>query len=181
MNDTPRLEGGQDRKFAFRDGLFRNRMSGEAIPADEPIVIFRARDNHAVPVLREYREMAQDPHHKQVISDRIVEFSAWRDANPDRVKEPGITHDAALSEATVPAFRFNAFVQAMLGEVKKLGGDMIDVLNVAARAGVNAIDRPQIDKPRTAAELKAIITEWLGQDCDWGLWETKLSHLVEDE
>jgi len=100
---------GQDRKFAFRNGQFVNRVSGEAIPLDEPVILFRARDNHALPVLREYLTMSTDPHHRQAIKDRMGEFAAWRAEHPDRVKEPGITHHirlndepAALSQPWVP-------------------------------------------------------------------------------
>jgi hypothetical protein len=97
-------EGGQDRKFAFRDGQFVNRVSGEPIPLDEPVIIFRARDNHSLPVLREYLSMASDPHHRQAIKDRMGEFAAWRSEHPDRVKEPGITHHIRLNERlTEPA------------------------------------------------------------------------------
>lgn len=91
-------DGGQDRNFAFRDGRFVNRMSGEPIPADEPIIIFRARDNHALHILREYLSLASDPHHRQAIKDRMAEFDAYRAAHPDRVKEPGITHAIRLNE-----------------------------------------------------------------------------------
>jgi hypothetical protein len=93
-------EGGQDRKFAFRDGQFVNRVSGEPIPLDEPVIIFRARDNHSLPILREYLTMASDPHHRQAIKDRMGEFAAWRADHPDRVKEPGITHHIRLNDPT---------------------------------------------------------------------------------
>jgi len=84
---------GQDRKFAFRDGQYVNRVSGEPIPHDEPIIIFRARDHHSIHVLREYLTMVTDEHHRQAIRDRMAEFSAYAAAHPERMKEPGITHD----------------------------------------------------------------------------------------
>jgi len=90
--------GGQDRKFAFRDGQFVNRVSGEAIPLDEPVIIFRARDNHSIPILREYLTMANDPHHRLAIQDRLAEFASWRAVHPDRVKEPGITRHIVLND-----------------------------------------------------------------------------------
>lgn len=88
--------GGQDRKFAFRRGRYVNRVSGEAIPLDEPVIIFRARDRHALDVLRYYRGLATDPHHRQVIAERIYEFGDYARAHP--LKEPGITHDCRLRE-----------------------------------------------------------------------------------
>ena len=43
---------GEDRKFKFTDGRFINRVSGEPIPDDEPVILFRARDIHALPTPR---------------------------------------------------------------------------------------------------------------------------------
>ncbi|HWT40096.1 MAG TPA: hypothetical protein VN081_02390 [Dongiaceae bacterium] len=96
-------DGGQDRKFAFRNGQFVNRVSGEPIPNDEPIIIFRARDRHAEHVLREYLSMATDEHHREAIRDRMSEFAAYRAAHPERIKEPGITHEITLNSAATPA------------------------------------------------------------------------------
>ena len=84
-------EGGQDRKFKFENGQFVNRVSGEAIPLDEPVIIFRARDKHSLGVLEHYRGLATDPHHQQAIDDRIQDFGSWRELNADRLKGPGIT------------------------------------------------------------------------------------------
>ncbi|SFR86876.1 hypothetical protein [Sphingomonas jatrophae] len=89
---------GQDRKFAFRNGQFVNRISGEPIPPDEPIIIFRARDHHALPVLLAYLSMVRDPHHQQAVHDRIAEFEAFAREHPERMKEPGITHHIALNQ-----------------------------------------------------------------------------------
>jgi len=88
----------EDRKFKFEDGRFVNRVSGEAIPDDEPVILFRARDRHAVQVLCYYYDIAQDPHHKQAIKDRIDEFEAYRLAHPEQMKEPGITHHIELNQ-----------------------------------------------------------------------------------
>lgn len=87
----------EDRKFKFEDGRFVNRVSGEAIPDDEPVIIFRARDKHAPPVLVAYLNMVSDPHHRRAVTDRIGEFQAYREANPDRLKEPGITRHIVLN------------------------------------------------------------------------------------
>lgn len=85
----------EDRKFKFENGQFVNRVSGEAIPHDEPVIIFRARDKHALAILYEYQRRCSDPHHQQAIEDRIQEFAAYRDAHP--TKEPGITGDILLN------------------------------------------------------------------------------------
>ena len=88
---------GEDRKFKFEEGRFVNRVSGEAIPDDEPVIIFRARDNHALAVLHHYYHLVSDPHHKRAIQDRIEEFGAYREAHPERLKEPGITRHIRLN------------------------------------------------------------------------------------
>lgn len=98
---------GQDRKFAFRNGQFVNRVSGEPIPHDEPIIIFRARDHHSIHVLREYLTMATDEHHRQAIRDRMAEFAAYAEAHPERMKEPGITHDVRLNDDATPSQRLD--------------------------------------------------------------------------
>lgn len=92
----------EDRKFKFEGGKFINRVSGEAIPEDEPVILFRARDRHAVEVLRYYRSLAQDEHHKQAIVDRIDEFMAYARDHEDRMKEPGITRHIRLNDEPTP-------------------------------------------------------------------------------
>lgn len=92
----------EDRKFKFEDGRFVNRVSGEAIPDDEPVIIFRARDHHALAVLAYYQSLAGDDHHRRAIQDRIDEFSAYQIAHPERMKEPGITRHIQLNEDRRP-------------------------------------------------------------------------------
>jgi hypothetical protein len=87
----------EDRKFKFEDGSFVNRVSGEAIPADEPVMLFRARDRHTLALLEFYKGLAVDPHHKQAIQDRIDEFYAYQQAHPEKLKEPGITRHIKLN------------------------------------------------------------------------------------
>jgi len=87
----------EDRKFVFVDGRFVNRLSGEAIPDDEPVIIFRARDKHALEVLRYYHSLVADDHHKQAIADRFDEFQAFRRDHGDRMKEPGVTRAIRLN------------------------------------------------------------------------------------
>lgn len=88
----------EDRKFKFENGQFVNRVSGEPIPDDEPIIIFRARDVHTIPVLKLYQELCGDPHHLRAIQDRIDEFTAFQERFPLRLKEPGITQHIVLNE-----------------------------------------------------------------------------------
>lgn len=89
----------EDRKFYWDEGLqcFRNRVNGAAIPHDEPVIIFRARDIHALNTLWFYLSQIEDDHHKQAVRERIAEFSAFRASEEARMKEPGITHDIRLN------------------------------------------------------------------------------------
>lgn len=93
----------EDRKFFWdkHSGVFRNRVSGEPIPKEEPILILRARDHHSISVLRFYRKLVQDFHHFQALSDRINEFESYRALYPERMKEPGITHNIILNNDVV--------------------------------------------------------------------------------
>lgn len=86
----------EDHKFKFENGRFVNRVSGEAIPDDEPVIIFRARDRHTIGVLGYYLSRVEDPHHQRAIIERINEFEAFQRDHADRVKEPGITRHIAL-------------------------------------------------------------------------------------
>lgn len=90
----------EDAKFYWdhESGVFRNRVSGEAIPKDEPVMIFRARDAHAPRVLAYYAGIVEDPHHQRAVDQTLNDFLRYRRDNPDKVKEPGITHDFRLRE-----------------------------------------------------------------------------------
>ena len=68
-----------------------NRQSGEPIPDDEPIFILRARDVHAVKVLKAYyRELpfSAKGDHATAVKLRIEQFQDFAGANPARMKEP---------------------------------------------------------------------------------------------
>lgn len=90
----------EDRKFYWNTikNAFVNRVSGEAIPDDEPVIIFRARDKHALRVLYYYQQLCADEHHQRAIVDRINEFGIFARFNSERMKEPGITHDILLNK-----------------------------------------------------------------------------------
>jgi hypothetical protein len=65
-----------------------NRASGEEIPADEPVFIFRARDKWAAGVLGDYATFVEDPAHKAAVEERFIQFGEWAEAHPERMKEP---------------------------------------------------------------------------------------------
>ena len=65
-----------------------NRASGEQIPDDEPIFIFRARDVHAIEALTHYQLQCQDEEHRGVVEARLLDFRRFKHEQPDRMKEP---------------------------------------------------------------------------------------------
>lgn len=78
----------QDPKYDIIDGRIVNRHTGEAIPDDEPIFIFRARDKRAVPALLEYADLCRDPGHVAAIQKRVKHFRAFASRHPERMKLP---------------------------------------------------------------------------------------------
>jgi hypothetical protein len=70
--------------------------TGEAIPEDEPLILFRARDHNAIPgALVPYFKKCLDDgctdFHMAGISNRIQAFENFRREHGDRMKQPGIT------------------------------------------------------------------------------------------
>lgn len=78
----------QEPKYDFRDGHVFNRASGEMIPEDEPVMVFRARDIHALAVIEFYRVLLNDQEHQEAVLRRRYDFSNFRRRHPDRMKEP---------------------------------------------------------------------------------------------
>lgn len=69
-------------------GRIVNRHSGETIPDDEPVMIFRARDKNAALMIAYYAKLCSDPEHKAVVKERLHDFVDFSHANPERMKEP---------------------------------------------------------------------------------------------
>lgn len=78
----------QEPKYYFADGKVINRASGEVIPEDEPIFIFRARDRKAVKALRAYADACGKIDQEDVVLSRVKQFEHFARDNPDRMKEP---------------------------------------------------------------------------------------------
>ena len=87
----------QEPKYTIQDGQLVNRSSGEAIPSDEPVMIFRARDRHAEAMIHYYAELVTDEEHKIIVKERADDFARFRRKNPERMKEP----DTARAELDV--------------------------------------------------------------------------------
>lgn len=78
----------QERKYDAVDGRIINRSTGKAIPNDEPIMIFRAKDKNSIAALEYYRELCTDENHKDVVEGRIEDFQEFQDRHPEAVHEP---------------------------------------------------------------------------------------------
>jgi len=70
-------------------------LSGVPIPDDEPLILFRARDYLALPMLMRYMELAREDgctdFHLAGIDNRIREFTRFKVEHPERMKQPGVT------------------------------------------------------------------------------------------
>jgi hypothetical protein len=70
--------------------------TGEPIPDDEPLMLFRARDHNArAGALMKYREECVadgcNDFHLSGCDNRIHAFSCFRLEHPERMKQPGVT------------------------------------------------------------------------------------------
>lgn len=69
--------------------------NGAPVPLDEPLILFRARDRLAVPMLKAYREIciADGCNDFQLgqINELIMRFEAFAESHPNVMKQPGIT------------------------------------------------------------------------------------------
>jgi hypothetical protein len=75
----------------FRDGYLINRASGERIPDDEPVFIFRARDVFASQAIGYYLGLiaGQTPiEHQNAVRSRVRDFERFAANHPERMKTP---------------------------------------------------------------------------------------------
>lgn len=77
----------QEPKYEIHHGSIRNRQSQEVIPADEPLMIFRARDKHAANAIAFYFRGLMNDEHRKAVGLRLTQFNEWADANPEKMKE----------------------------------------------------------------------------------------------
>lgn len=79
----------QESKYeADQNGDIFNRVSGNYIPSDEPIMIFRARDKHAAAMIAYYKKLCADTAHKEAVNVRLRQFVGFAYDHPERMKEP---------------------------------------------------------------------------------------------
>lgn len=78
----------QEPKYTVNGTHIVNRASGEAIPHDEPVFIFRARDLKALNALYAYHAVIDDDAHTEAVWARVMDFRRFALTMPDRMKEP---------------------------------------------------------------------------------------------
>lgn len=78
-----------------RDGvLLANLETGKEIPIDEPVMIFRAQDKHALTAIEAYARVVENAGNvvRQMTgpsaAERFMAFSRFQQDHPERVKEP---------------------------------------------------------------------------------------------
>ena len=82
------MKASQEPKYDIVRGQIVNRATAKAIPADEPVIIFRAKDKHLPALLRAYKKMCTNGNHKKVVQARINQIVAFQRANKEVVHEP---------------------------------------------------------------------------------------------
>ena len=84
-----------DPKYSTDGERIIKPSNGQAIPPDEPLILFRARDHLALTLLRIYRELCEidgcTEFHLKCIDGRIEAFSDFKRQHPERMKQPGCT------------------------------------------------------------------------------------------
>lgn len=95
-----------DSKFSIDGDRVVNTVSGQAIPEDEPVFLFRARDMLGLQTLVVYEGLCRmngcEPSHLAGVAGAIARFEKFMNEHPDRMKMPGITRETpeALSDAS---------------------------------------------------------------------------------
>jgi len=83
------MKESQEPKYYINDRFkVCNRTTLKAIPDDEPVFIFRAKDRNALAALYHYQKQCGNWNHKAVIGKRIDDFKRFADENPELMKEP---------------------------------------------------------------------------------------------
>ena len=98
------LPTAQEPKYTVTGTHIVNRVTGEAVPHDEPVFVFRARDALGVRALEAYLaligEREPSSEHANAVRGRIADFQRFAASHPARMKWPDTTAQAAES---VPA------------------------------------------------------------------------------
>ena len=75
-------------KYEAVDGRLVNRVTGQAIPEDEPVFIFRAKDKMAAGAMAVYRGVLPFGEHRSNVDKVIEAFREFAENKPERMKNP---------------------------------------------------------------------------------------------
>jgi len=78
----------QEPKYDAIDGKIVNRATGETIPDDEPIMIFRAKDLKSIGAINNYKTSLMNTDHRSIVHKRLLQFIDWQYKNHGKVMEP---------------------------------------------------------------------------------------------
>lgn len=84
-----------DGKFHIENDQIIKTSNGDVIPEDEPVFLLRARDYLALPMLQHYcllcvKDGCSD-YQMRGLRERLLQFEKFAAANPEKMKQPGIT------------------------------------------------------------------------------------------
>lgn len=71
----------QEPKYKIENGKIVNRADGIAIPDNEPLFIFRAKDIKAAYAIECYSMMLDEGVHKKVVLERVDDFRKYQKGN----------------------------------------------------------------------------------------------------
>lgn len=91
----------QEPKYTVTGSAIVNRASGEVIPADEPVFIFRARDVYAASAIRRYAMEVADVTHRNIVLGRWQQFVDFARQNPTRMKQPDTAPQPSAPQPSV--------------------------------------------------------------------------------
>lgn len=82
-------------RFHIENNEIIKTSNGDPIPHDEPLLILRARDRLAIPILKIYQELAKvDGCNDWFLGEQDVTLKQFEDfarEHPERMKQPGVT------------------------------------------------------------------------------------------
>jgi hypothetical protein len=84
-----------DPKYHIENETIVKTLTDEPVPDDEPLILFRARDRLALPMMRIYKVLSEmdgcTDYHIAGVNAVINAFLDFRIKHPERMKQPGIT------------------------------------------------------------------------------------------
>lgn len=87
-----------DAKFHVEGDQIIKTSSGETVPENEPLILFRARDYLALPMLRYYRHLCVadgcNDYQMAALDGVITRFEQYAVDHPEMIKQPGVTRGA---------------------------------------------------------------------------------------